>query len=669
MKLPGFFRPLVSLLPAAFAAFGTMACGPFVELIPTPEFFALSRPEKPMADFEREENIRLWQAQTSEQIPAADIEQAVYCDGRAVFYARSLFDDLTTDNLFYRYLRTTSDREIADFLIAAKELEGLRANMRSPWYYPESHDSGLAPDGLDRILDRSRSHSDSRLADRYALQATRALFAAGRYGECIEFCDSAFADIDDSNLMKRMALRYAAGCRSRLGETLRADTMFALTGDVNSIARHDPAKLMSELNPGAPQFMEYVRAHASDRDFMRSMMPIARRLTDDRRVAHKGDWHFLMAYVDNKFIGNPARARSEIDLALQQSFSSAELRDLARAYRMKLDAAAGNADSLLDDLRWLETMTDAPGPDRGEWIRRCRNIIYEDWIPRLWPRGDYATAIMLCAYADSFTSDLYGTLSFQMMGSLTSERLATTRDLMDRHSPLFDFLRRKSPYGNDHFNELIATLALREENYPRAIAYLQKVSDSYLESMKINRDGYLGRDPFRPYRPRINDWQASPHSGRQAPDAKLKFARRMLDYKREMSSGRTTDDRAMARLMYAIGRRNSFEECWALTQYWRGDGRAAVGIFAPALDYWCDDDFSARNYGFLYDYLSAGGMEATEELYRREVNAALASFASPEAKARAHYLLGNLKTIVKHYGNTPTARHVKSSCDNWESWL
>lgn len=40
-----------------------------------------------------------------------------------------------------------------------------------------------------------------------------------------------------------------------------------------------------------------------------------------------------------------------------------------------------------------------------------------------------------------------------------------------------------------------------------------------------------------------------------------------------------------------------------------------------------------------------------------------------EAKAEAEYILGNLRTIIKHYGNTTTAKNIKISCDNWHTWL
>lgn len=140
----------------------------------------------------------------------------------------------------------------------------------------------------------------------------------------------------------------------------------------------------------------------------------------------------------------------------------------------------------------------------------------------------------------------------------------------------------------------------------------------------------------------------------------------MLRYQKEMTSGATSDSRGIARLMYALGRRNSLEECWALSQYWRGSW---VGIFEPQLTYDYDDDFPEKNYGFLYDNPTTLGYKATEEIYRKEVKDALAMLRSDEVRAQAEYILGNVATVIKRYGNTPTAARIRTSCDNWHSWL
>ncbi|MDE6460396.1 MAG: hypothetical protein K2K52_06135, partial [Paramuribaculum sp.] len=613
------------------------------------------------------------------------------------------------------YLNNSCDVEIEELLGTAKCLEERWREIRSPWYYPRNREQTGETGDFHDIIERCKAYKGERLKDRYALQVARALFASRDFASCIEYYDSEFADIPDSNLMKRMAQRYVAGCWSRLGDTNRADSIFAKAGDIWSLSVEDPVKYMAERNPNAPQLIDYIRNNATDSTLMQGIRPVVIQLLKNYEVGCRGDWYFVMAYIDNEFNNSKAMAKQHIRHALRQRFSSEELENLARTYKMKLDAQTGDLSNLLADLKWMENKTDVLIPDAQEWVKRCQNIIYADWVPTLWRRKDYSTAILLCAYADNLapenyherwnnitwyaywapdkvlnTTDMrdseeyinqidYGCLSFQMMGSLSSTQLASTYNRILTNTPLYTHLRRKARTDKDYFNELIGTLALREENYSRAVTYLSKVSEHYLKTMNIDKGGYLNRTPFTPYPSRWELWQPScpgaeawefesqtkSHPGKSNPNAKLHFARKMLEYKQQMMCGKTPDDRGLARMMYAIGRRNSFEECWALTQYWRG---GCTGIFEPDLQYW-EDDFAQKSYAFLFDYEKTIGHKTTERIYEEELKAALDMITTDDAKAKAHLTLNNLKTIVKYYGDTSTGRYIKSECDNWQSWL
>lgn len=691
MKSTIYIRLIINLLLVIGGTYRIEACGPYYPLIPTPDFFTLHH-YRSLSDYERSENLQLWQSQTSARIPLADIEEVVYRDSRGKVYDHTGYDAQMSSNLFYAYLKNANDDEAVEFLLTAKELEEQRRDIQSPWYYPRNRTYGVENGDFSQFIEYCKEYDGKRFKDRYSLQITRALFASRQYAECIEFVDSAFEKTPDNSLMKRMAQNYIAGCWSRLGDTLRADSIFAKTGDILSVKREDRAEYMAQYNPNAPQLMDYIRCNAADTAFMLKMIPVAKHLLKNNRVKCKGDWHFMLAFANNEYLDNVSVARQEMIRAINGKFSSKNLQDLARAYKMKLDGMVGNSGSLLSDLKWIISKMDILNPEAREWVRRCQNIIYVDWIPRLWKHNDYSTAILLCSFADNLApfqqlplvrnnenidkQIYYGSLSFQLMGSLTSDQLACTYRKLLSDEPLYNFLRHNSCTHKDYYYELIGTLALREENYDRAIQYLSKVSRNYLSSMPI--DSYLSRDPFVAYRTRWEKFEphedceepiyyessASWHSAASKPKTKLDFARKMLSLKQKMTSSPTADERGIARLKYSIGRRNSFEECWALTQYWRG----WIDKFEPSLQYW-ENDFMDDNYSFLYDYLTSVGFKNTEELYKKEVAASLAMLTTDEARAKANYILGNLATVIKHYNNTSTARFIKTSCDNWKSWL
>lgn len=721
MKSTISIRQAVSAIILLWGA-AAMACGPYYPMIPMPSFFELYGTGKSLPDYEREENLRLWQALTSERIPLADIEQAVYRDSRNQFFDKTSYNTTNdTGNQFYTYLNETNDREIIDLLLTAKDMEERWRRILSPWHYPRergynsekgysySEETGEFGDILNTCL----AYRGTRFKDRYALQGIRALFASRQYARCVEYYDSAFASISDDNLMKRMAERYVAGCWSRLGETKRANAIFARTGDVISVSASDNMAYMAKYNPDTPLLMDYIRHCATDSAFMAKTTDIAGQLLKGNSVTNRGDWYFIQAYYNGEYTRNIPLARKQIYQASGQKFSSDELKDLAHAYKMKLDAKTGNTQSLLSDLKRLERKIGPFNPDSNDWVKRLQNIVYADLVPELWRKKDYTTAIMLCSYADNidgswkrytvylfderlywctpsisltindirkskkFSNPIdYSSLSFQMMGSLTSKELAAVYAKMMGHTPLYDYLRKNIRTDSDYYNDLIGTLALREGDYARAEKYLSQVSDDYQQTMNVSYYltgdafacylSYAGYDdtPFDGLRPWLDKHADEPAQ----TGAKLRFARKMLAYKHIINHGRTNDDRGLARIMYTIGRRNSFEEYWAITQYWRGTG---VGLFRPYLTYYPDDDSDAVEYAysFLYNYDTSDEYDRIEAEYNREIEAALAMLESDESKAKAEYILGNLKTVVARYGDTTTGRFVKTSCDRWKLWI
>lgn len=694
-----------------FVSFGAEACGPFPPIIPIPIFFASSSVNGVGTESSINENLQLWQKLTSVNIPLKEIEEVVYKDSKEKFREMTdMYRNVKTNNIFYIYLRNTNDEEIINFLTIAKELEYLRASINSPWYYPSSRYKIDSEEAFQYIIDKCSAYKGKRLKDRYRLQGVRALFATRQYDKCIVYFNNAFKDIPDSNLFKRMSMKYVAGCWARLGEVDKANDYFAKVDDIYSLKVDNPVTFMASYNPDSPSLLAYIQTLASDSTKFCAIRPIAENVLSRRDVKHRGDWEFALAYIYGEFQSDYRKASKFIHWAIKHQFSSESLRDHAHAYRIKVDAENGIYSSLSTDLKWFETKINLFSPDMRDWNRMMQNIIYVNLVPMLWDKKDYTTAILLCSYADNLLHSKqyhahsyfwwtgwegkyptihdmrndehywnkydYKSLSFQLMGSLTSDQLIKVKHGMESDNSLYRLLKRYARHDDDYFNELIGTLALREGNYRRAVNYFAIVPDAYIRTMNVHKDSYLALDPFYGYyelgwsKNETGKWQTKTSRRKQWEHplkAKLAFAKRMLQYQNQMKYGKTADIRGMARLNYAIGRRNSFEECWALTQYWRGE---YVGLFEPALDYWSDGDAYIKKYDeILYDYEKTVGHEKTEKFYQDEIKAALAMLQSDEAKAEAEYMLGHLATIVRLYGNTAIGHRIKTSCDNWHSWL
>lgn len=646
-----------------------------------------------MENFESEENIALWQQQTSLEIPLGDINDAVYGHqlDDLINWSCSSNTSVATDNKFLIYINNC-DPEAESVLMLAKSVAETRSAALDPWYYPDGkqYDTPLR-ETLEFYLNLAKEGcaQGGKYQGRYALQAVRCLMYMKRWGDVIAFADSAFAQTPNSDLMKRMSQRYVAGAWHHLGQTARGDSIFASVGDVWSIRGTDADQLMANINPNAPQLFESIRSASSSKYCMERAVEIAEQLVADKQVKHKGDWYFLMAYYAGEMAQRNNIAYAMIDKAMSHSFSTPEIADRANLYRIKLDGRRGNDTKLLNDIKWIESKLSPTMRDAKQWVRAGRNIAYTEIIPRLWQQGDYHTALLIAGWADNLEphegsprkiNPDYLSLTFQMMETLNINQLEQAFKQMQAPTSLYAHLRKSTCMNPDFYNELMGTKAIRNQDYEQAVKYLQRVSSHYLEGMNIYTEKYLDRDPFTPYPMAANvfkyDYPGSvpdttvtitwtgERNAITTPDAKLRFANEMARLKHAAQHGNNGDERGHARLRYAIGLINQQENCWALSQYKLG---GVSGEFSPILQYW-EYEYAETTYGFLRKTDNSSLISA-EQTFNNEVQAAIAMMETPEAKAQAHYLLKNLKTIIKHYPQTQTAAYIKTHCDNWRDWL
>ena len=461
---------ILSVLLCATAIPGN-ACGPFYDFIPTPDFFYSAQNEISIADHQRQENLRLWQQLTSPDIPLSDIEDLVYRSKSIPGYGYGMsLISFFPDNKLWCYLINSNDFETLCFLETAKSVEKAITKHNSPWYYPSTRIGPDTEPTITSIIERCRSYKGTRLKDRYALQAVRALHLIEHYADCINYADTAFADFPDSNLFKRMALDYAAGAWARLGERERAAELFTRTGNYREAIKYGDKRSIILSHPDAVGIMGDIQASVNDSLKMAEYDEIAAEVIRQGNTRYPGDWYFLRAFVAADLRGDNATAAPLIRRALSLPFSSDDFRDHARAFSIKVNTTLGNTSSLLSDLKWMESKIKLTDSKAYVWQDIIRNIIYADAVPGLWKSGNYHTAIMLCAYADnSFPSrnwrdTPYSSLSFQMMQSLTSDQMIDFNRQLHTSTPLTDFLRPHVLSDPDLINDLIGTLALREEN-------------------------------------------------------------------------------------------------------------------------------------------------------------------------------------------------------------
>ncbi len=690
------------------------ACGPFATLTKNPIHFLFPEKEEVSGN---DENIILWQHLTSESIPKDDIYEAVYKytsdDLKLAFKGRG------TPNKFISWILKNKAEDIQDFLLLAKEVEEIRSNRVSPWYYP-SNSNGFDESSdemrkYDDIMRRCRNHTKGRLADRYALQAVRMLFSFGEYNKLIDYYNSFLASCSNSNYFKKKAKGYLGGALLRLGHKDEANKMFLEAGDMWSFRGKERYYYMALYNPESQTLKKQLNTLIGYAPFSRvdSIADAALRSTN---VVNRGDWLYLKAYCQAMYNDNYKSAKKWIGKARKQKFSDPQLDKDARFFEICVRAKCGDIRNYQQDALWMLRECRNRG---GLWffvipemLRQglvneallLANYDTEPSLPRkdvLWNNAGYGEILFRKNYMLEVgdlvnLGDQYSNTGFQMLQSMKPEDIIRYKCFLKRADS--KFVRELKPrvrHDDEYLNELIGTLYMRKGNYDKAIEYLRNLSVNFQKNIGIY--DYLDFDPWQNYAMIEDEWEGyipspeyicynshnddneetvdtplSPQSGYRfsgarplkqatADNAKYRFAKGMAELKMEMNNDPSPDRRAFARLKYAIGRLNSFDSCWALTQYWNGN--------TDHISY----QYSYNHLGdcVSLDYIQDYPEEAMH-IYRwfsDELRYCFSRIQDPEIMAEAQLLIHNYRTIARHYPDTQTGRMLASRCDNWKDWL
>ena len=699
-----FHRFIIATIFSILAGISTLSfgCGPYALTLPTPSFFRI---QNALHDSDyKHENIRLWQSQTSRSIPASDIEEVIY--GNEDFWNATdyVWDYIGAEpsenksNKFVLYLDNTHDDEAKKFIILARRLSQLREDRNSPWYYPNSKWTD-GTGSFDAIISKIEEYDGTKFYNRYSLQLIRALFASARYEDCIAAFNLRFADVADSDLMKRMSRDYVAGAALRLGDSKMARDYFASSGDVESLSQflmseRDAFRLCCETNPNSVKLLDFIESHLKDSIFVKDCIaPSAHRVLKQKNVADRALWHYVAAICDGEFNHNIEKAYSNIVKA-SSCASKSPFADYIRAYRMALEAQTGRNTNLLENLRWIEhKVSDVLSADHEWWCDMMQHIVLHYLAPRYAAKGDVVTALQLANYGENMMFRYqdapaarqepqywnyhdYCNTFFQYMESLSPQTVERYIASLKSDASLATYLNSRGYTNLDYLNDLVGTLYLQRRDYANAVRVLAKVSPDYQAFLNVDGMGFLRRDPFVFQSEYQKDsWAKEGYGYNPGPlptdtitrNKKLLFAREMLRLERVIATAKNPDVRGVARLRYAIGLGNSFNSCWALTSYSRGSCITSSSM--PLRDWWYDDD--ANKWPYRSEYYSAETeriVSATRDSEKMLMRA-LSEIRNPELLARSHYMLYNYSTIARFYPDTQIGRLLASQCDSWSDWL
>ena len=651
----------------------------------------------------KEENLLLWQQQTSTVIPLNDIEYVVY--KADIGYLRELQKGKTVadkhENTFVKWISDHKRTDIIDLLILAKKNEQIISSMNDPWYYRVEDSEHFQV--LAEIVEKCQAYKSGPLLGRYALQMVRALCALREYQDCVNYWNDVEKDVPDC-AVKKMAELKVASALYKTGKQDGALEIYAKYGDVASIRAVNGGQIDNELEyvyehfPNSPYIEgeiqkwliyyggEWIgdaikRDSYCSADKFNEVLRVAHRAVRERKTNKMAMWYYTLASLyDIK--GEPKKAKNYLAQGNRYK-KDPFLRDSYRVLGMWLDAQTAAYDdayelSLFEDLKWLvgkikrevppnllEQFQDNKGDDYYAvynyrngyhekansfyWNDAMRRILLRKVCPRMHEAGKYTREVQLANMAENllFQTNDYSNEMFLIMDRLTYKATRNYFSRIYHPEDNFDmFLNSLGKTDKYYWYDILATKCLRERRYNKAQVYLRQIPLSFQKGMNVYE--YMTKDPFSYNMLTIKD------DSLMAPNFKLHFAEKMAGYEKTMKHHRNANVRAAAKIQYALGLRNSVHRCWFLTRYssnWNDEG---AKYQLPDIAY-PEDSTLYRHDAYI-------------KMSDKLIDEAIRTYRDKELAAQELRKFLRYKQLLDAYRDTESAQDVIIHCDKWRDY-
>lgn len=649
-------------------------------------------------------NCAEWQKLTSHSIPKEDIEHVVYKMTLQNF--EEIYDNRKKKykNKFAEWI-TKRDTTILEFLHLAKSNEYIREQMTSPWYYPTM--SFNARMSIEEIAEKAVAVKDMRLRNRYLLQAMRAFMSMEKYKECVEIWDNELSKLPKNDIIRRLSEQYYVGALFHVKHSEKAVEYFAQNGDIGSILyctdqigkKVSPAEAISLICKYAPNSSKLpLMLH----NFIRKIEPLCDlegltgpykenedtkllythciEMGKNPKVKNQAMWYYTAAFLAD--LKNDLENASKYISLAEKAKSSTLIDESIYVFKIYLDAKTSTYDSkyerkLHNQLKWLDKkiITNITDDVKSEtscginliycysyyyWNDMMRRILLAEVCPRMIKVGNTTRALQLAnmasnrlphivnsvdffgedsplpirvyRYTDSIFNEYdYSNHFFEMIDSLGAENaLKYVANTSNPVSKFDRFLNNRGYTDSNYLYDIVGTQYLRNMQYAQAEKYLKRVDESI--------DAHLNVELY------YNPFSTKKTSKKASKRFKYDFAKKMNKLAKTIFSHKDPNIKAKAMFDYASGLLNSFDFCWPLTQYYKGEG------------FW--NRVCIKREWENDQYTKAATDEATK-LFKLAIETA----TDTELKAEMEYALCNFRTVAEKYPNTIKGQLVRGACD------
>lgn len=607
-----------------------------------------------------------------------------------------VFDPATVITIDTRIsqLPESNDPEVKRYLQLARACEKLRKARDSKWYYPTRKDDVVLA-SLEDVLEEALAYKGTKLKDRYALQAARAMFSLQKYREMIEWWSRIQDDIKDESI-SRSIQGYVAGAMFRTGNEDKAMEYYTSIGDLSSIVF---CLKQQKDYAGDRTLLEYFTTHCPNDPYVLSILQdyVTRLeaygdfhkekgttaacydmcIRASQRSTNPAPWLYSAAFLKNQ-LGQPYVA-SNILARAEQLQTTEYLKESMKVLRILIDAQISTYNSayehqLLEDLIWLDekicnNITDDVRETTAEitklqfgysyyyWNDIMRKIVLGTIVPRMVEAGKAPLGFLLANYADNRLLMLVDKVAIRRewdepvqyikLNDYRKSKYANSYDFSNHYfriidnASISDLLSYEkllnSPTGA--LGQFLCQRSYRNDDYLRDVIgtkYLREMNYSealkYLTKVSGSYQSCLNTSVFMD----INPFTCTNESY-SSSSYKLDFARKIVDYETQVKMCKDPDIVGVAMIMKGLGVRSSFTTCWALTHYSKSE-------YNP----WFEDKYTVSKLKKANAMIEQG----------------LETIKDSELAAKYYRDFHQWKTAVEKYPNTKVAKEIISSCDN-----
>lgn len=555
-------------------------------------------------------------------------------------------------------LEKSDDPEVVRYMKLARSCEEIRKKQNAKWYYPSKNDEVIGT--LEEIMNEALEYKGSRLKDRYALQAARAMFSLGRFKEMKKWWKEIKTEIADGPI-KTSIEGYVAGAMFRTGEEQKALEYYSRIGDLSSIIFC--LKKEGEYT-GDRSILEYASIHCPDNPHIAEILQryitrIEGGWTESEKDKGKAAecyeiciraaegstkpavWLYSAAFLKN-LMGQPYVASNILDRA-EKCRTTVFLQESIKVLRILVDANISTYNKtyeaeLLRDLQWLDqkicsNITDEVIKNTQElyllkygesyyyWNDMMRKIILGTVVARMVEAGKTPLGLLLANYADNRLLSLVNQVKTWNMDEVVSlkayRQYGKYFNQVDYSNHYFRMLDNIDIPSVLAYEQLLKNPSSSLEWFLYNKSYIDNdylmdlIGTRYLRDCKYQNaaeylalvsEGYQDRLNTKSYM-RRHPFTYRLETGEIFKNYKLSFARKMVDYQTMISTCKDPDVVGEAMMRYGTGMRSSFEYCWALTHYGRSE-------YAP----WFTEEDTVRKRRKADAYKSKGIQKLTHEL-------------------------------------------------------